>query len=102
MGGKPKEEHPLSFVIEGSDYLKSWFGNGIETRIPLNAIAADHISFTVGDSGAEFGRNGFVELLTLENFKVLLSEQSGDFNDFLKTIGKQYVEAQIWSDEYFY
>ena len=52
LGGKPKEKHPLSFVIEGSDYLKEWFGNGIETRIPLNKIKAEHISFTIGDSGA--------------------------------------------------
>ena len=23
-----REKHPLSFVIEGSDYLRDWFGNG--------------------------------------------------------------------------
>ena len=30
----------------------------------------------------------------------LLEEQFGDFNDFLNSIGKQYVEVQLWSDEY--
>ncbi|MDO5156125.1 MAG: hypothetical protein Q4D51_09190 [Eubacteriales bacterium] len=101
LGGNPKEEHPLSFVIEGSDYLSDWFGNGIETRILLSKIAEEHISFTLGDSGAEFGRNKSVELLTLKQFEKLLHEQSGDYNDFMKKIGKQYVEVQIWSDEYF-
>jgi hypothetical protein len=28
MGGDPEEIHPLSFVVDGSDYLKEWFGNG--------------------------------------------------------------------------
>lgn len=31
-GGKPRTEHPLSFVIDGSDYLKDWFGNGLESQ----------------------------------------------------------------------
>lgn len=100
IGGKPETEHPLSFVIEGSSYLKEWFGNGIETRIPLNKIRKEHISFTLGDSGAEYGRNGSVRLFGLQDMTELLSEQPGDFNDFLKAIGKQYVEVQLWSDEY--
>ena len=32
LGGKPETEHPLSFVLEGSSYLKEWFGNGLETN----------------------------------------------------------------------
>ena len=53
IGGKPETDHPLSFVIEGSKYLKEWFGNGIETRIPIKGIDKKHISFTLGDSGAD-------------------------------------------------
>lgn len=100
IGGKPETEHPLSFVIEGSKYLKEWFGNGIETRIPIKGIDKKHISFTLGDSGAEYGRNGSVRLLGLQDMLELLEEQFGDFNDFLNSIGKQYVEVQLWSDEY--
>ncbi len=101
LGGRPKEKHPLSFVLEESTYLADWFGNGIETRIPVKRIADEHISFTLGDSGAEFGRNGTVELMTMKKFSRILQDQSGDYQDFLKRIGKQYVEVQIWSDEYF-
>lgn len=100
IGGEPETEHPLSFVIEGSKYLKEWFGEGIETRIPIAGIDEKHISFTLGDSGAEYGRNGSVKLLSLKDMARLLSEQTGSFNDFLSAIGKQYVEVQLWSDEY--
>ena len=30
----------------------------------------------------------------------MLSEQKGDYNNFLNAIGKQYIEVQIWSDVY--
>ena len=101
LGGKPETEHPLSFVIEGSKYLKEWFGNGIETRIPISNIDKKHISFTLGDSGAEYGRNGFVKIWGFREMSDMLSEQKGDYNNFLNAIGKQYIEVQIWSDVYF-
>lgn len=101
LGGKPMEQHPLSFVLEGSDYLADWFGNGIETRIPISAIKEEHISFTLGDSGAEFGRNGSVDLLTYSRFSEMLKQHDGDYKDFMERIGKQYVEVQVWADEYF-
>lgn len=28
LGGKPQNEHPLSFVFQGSKYLHDWFDNG--------------------------------------------------------------------------
>lgn len=99
MGGDPEEIHPLSFVVDGSDYLKEWFGNGPEIRLALAEVEARHISFTVGDSGAEFQRNGFVELLTLDEFRTRV-EEHGDFQSFLASTGKHYVEVQLWSDRY--
>lgn len=102
IGGKPETEHPLSFVLEGSSYLAEWFGNGIETRIPVSGIDEKHISFTLGDSGAEYGRNGSVRLFSLHDMTEMLSEQTGDLTDFLKSIGKHYIEVQLWSDRYLY
>lgn len=80
MGGQPETAHPLSFVLEGSDYLRQWFAGGMETRLLLRDIGAAHVSFTIGDSGAEFQRNGQVALLN--------------------AAGMHYVEAQLWSDRY--
>ncbi len=99
LGGIPEEEHPLSFVIEGSDYLKEWFGNGPEIRLPLREIESCDVSFTVGDSGAEYGKNGSVELLTKEELQ-RRTDRSGGFEAFLQENGKHYVEVQLWSDRY--
>lgn len=100
MGGLPEEEHPLSFVVEGSDYLRDWFGGGVETVLPLKSISPCHISFTLGDSGAVFQKHGDVELLTLEDFRQLFTEYDGDIGVLLSHTGYHYVEAQLWSDSY--
>ncbi len=100
LGGFPEEEHPLSFVIEGSDYLREWFGNGVETRLPLKDVTPCHISFTIGDSGAEFKKNGYVEVLTVEELYRRMEQYGSNFEAFLKATGKHYVEVQLWSDKY--
>ena len=100
LGGVPEEKHPLSFVVESSDYLRDWFGNGLETRLLLKNIAPSDISFTIGDSGAEFEKNGSVDLLTMGELRHRMNKYGGDFEAFMRTTGKQYIEAQLWSDKY--
>ena len=100
LGGSPEEKHPLSFVIENSDYLREWFGNGIETKLLLKNIASYHISFTIGDSGAEFQQNGSVDLLTLDDLKQRIDKHGGDFEVFMHAVGRHYIEVQLWSDKY--
>ncbi len=99
MGGEPEEEHPLSFVAEGSGYLWEWFGKGVRTELPLKKIRPCHISFTVGDSGAVFERRGEAELLSLDEFRRLFDKHGG-LGPLLRGTGFHYVEAQLWSDEY--
>ena len=96
----PEEKHPLSFVIESSDYLRNWFGNGIETKLTLKDIATQHISFTIGDSGAEFQKNGYVDLLTMDDLYQRITKYSGDFEAFINATERHYVEVQLWSDKY--
>ena len=84
LGGMPEEKHPLSFVIEGSDYLREWFGNGMESRLHLKDIQPCHISFTIGDSGAEYQKRGMVELLTPEVLKKQISKYGNDYDAFIK------------------
>ena len=57
LGGKPKEKHPLSFVFQGSDFLNTWFDNGIITKLSLKDISSEFVSFTLGDSGAIYPKN---------------------------------------------
>lgn len=100
LGGRPEEEHPLSFVLEGSEYLRGWFGDGVKTVLPLKGIAPWHISFTIGDSGAVFQKNGTAELLTLSSLRRLTEENGGDLGRILSHTGYHYVEAQLWCDAY--
>ncbi len=54
-GGFPVQRHPLSFVIEGSDYLSEWFGGGIKSALRLREISPRRISFTVGEAEPNIG-----------------------------------------------
>lgn len=100
LGGSPEEKHPLSFVLEGSNYLRNWFGNGIETKLFLKDIAPYHISFTIGDSGAEFQKNGCVDLLTMDELYQHINNYGGDVKSFIHATEQHYIEAQLWSDKY--
>lgn len=100
LGGQPEEEHPLSFTVEDSDYLQKWFDGGIETRLKLRQIAPCHISFTVGDSGSNYQRDGALDVLTLDMLRKRVAAFGDDFSAFLQSTGRGYVEAQLWSDRY--
>lgn len=99
-GGMPEEKHPLSFVIEGSDYLLDWFGKGTESRLRLQDILPCHISFTAGDSGADYRKYGNIKLLTMEDIKEQLLKYGNNFDTFMEATGRHYIEAQLWTDKY--
>ena len=40
-----------------------------------------------------------MELLTLDEFRSRV-EEHGDFQSFLASTGKHYVEGQLWADRY--
>jgi hypothetical protein len=100
LGGKPKETHPLSFVLQGSSYLKNWFGNGTETKILLKDIPSEYISFTLGDSGAVLKKTGAVTMYTKEMFIKTVSQYQGTIEEFMNDIAKHYsyIEVQLWND----
>lgn len=99
LGGEPREEHPLSFVVEGSDYLREWFGGGAVTELPLCKVEPCRVSFTIGDSGALLERGREPELFTVEGFRRLYEEHGG-YGKLLEEAGFHYVEAQLWDDRY--
>ena len=97
LGGKPRLEHPYSFVLGESDYLKTWFDEGDSLRIPLDEIPDELISFTLGDSCARHVREDSLEVLT----KQMLMERLLLFDDsperlVLSIAPYGYVEAQLW------
>lgn len=66
----------------------------------LRDILPCYISFTIGDSGADYGKYGKIELLTMEDIKEQLLKYGGNFDAFVEAVGRHYVEAQLWTDKY--
>jgi len=103
-GGEPKTEHPLYFVLEGSDYLNEWFDKGKIIKISLSIIDAKHISFTIGDSCANFEKENRREPFLKEKLYEMIENHNGKTDDLLKIIYENYqyhyIECQLWNKEY--
>lgn len=104
LGGKPKEKHPLSFVLQGSKFLNNWFDNGTITKIMLKDIPSEFVSFTLGDSGAIFQKTGTVTMYTKEMLYHNFKEYKGTIDEFMREIVEKYyfIEVQLWNDVTFY
>ncbi|MGI6561958.1 MAG: hypothetical protein ACOX3Q_05275 [Clostridia bacterium] len=102
LGGKPQTEHPLSFVLQGSEYLDHWFDCGSVTRIPLKSIPSEFISFTYGDSVSTLKRTGKIHMITKEMLAEDLKGYEGTIDDYMKEIKEKchYIEVQLWNDDY--
>jgi hypothetical protein len=111
LGGNPKEKHPLSFVLQGSDWLHKWFGNGLVIRVKLNTIPSECISFTLGDSGEVTKKNGVmvqeiqhgkIIMYTKEMLLNAITKYDGNIDDYMNHITDKYkyIEAQLWNDDY--
>ena len=100
LGGRPAEEHPLSFVLQGSDYLDGWFDHGIVTRLPLACVPADQISFTLGDSMAMLAREGHVSMLTRDMLEKEIAAHPQGAEGWLREMQDRYryIEVQLWDD----
>ena len=101
MGGKPKEKHPLSFVLNGSEYLNKWFGYGTTVKLPLADIPSEQISFTYGDSSAMIEKNGKILLITKEMLLDEIAHYHGTLDEYMSEIERKYyyIEVQLWFDD---
>ena len=101
LGGKPSQEHPLSFVLQGRAFLDNWFDGGMVTTIPLNRIGSEHISFTYGDSMTTLEKHGTFTMLTKDMLFQDILDYGGTLENFLANISDQYhyIEVQVWDDE---
>lgn len=100
LGGKPREKHPLSFVLGSSDYLHRWFGEGNVIRIPLTWIDPEIVSFTLGDSMSTRSRLGDVTLLTLPMLQQAMQAHPQGTDGYLQDVFAQhtYIEVQVRGD----
>lgn len=100
LGGRPAKKHPLSFVLQGSEFLDNWFDKGIVTRIPLEYISADQISFTYGDSMSVLRKQGGFTMLTKEMLMEAMADYDGTLEGFLLDVNRRYhyMEVQVWQE----
>jgi hypothetical protein len=101
LGGKPETEHPLYFVLQGSEYLHQWFDSGATYTLSLDQIRREHISFTFGNSAAKMDKPERKPPF-LKNELYALVEEYGSADAFLDSIREvyTYIEVQLWSDTY--
>lgn len=102
LGGRPNNEHPLSFVLQGSEYLNQWFDNGIVTKLPLVKIPSEKISFTLGDSMSTLKQNGTIAMLSKTDLLEKISTYEGTLEEFMEEVRAKYgyIEVQLWDDDY--
>ena len=102
LGGEPKTEHPLYFVLEGSNFLDEWFDRGKIIKLPLSRINEKHISFTLGDSCAKYDKKNRRDPFLKNELYKIIEEHGGDIENYLKTIEKEYsyIECQLWDKSY--
>lgn len=102
VGGKPKNAHPIYFVLGESKYLHEWFEDGMKIQLALNRIDPDDISFTFGDSMSIMDHQDRMDLFNKESLENYLKEKTNDVFSFLDDLNQhnRYIEVQLWNDVY--
>ncbi|MDF2986631.1 MAG: hypothetical protein K0R50_2141 [Eubacterium sp.] len=101
-GGKPKNVHPLYFVLGESRYLNQWFENCIKTQLLLRDIDPSDISFTFGDSMSKMDSQDRMNPFNKDSLLKFIYETTEDVILFLNELNRQnrYIEVQLWNDSY--
>jgi len=104
-GGKPRNKFPHYMTWGRCDWLKEWYQDGKELKIPIEEFNADSISFTYGDL---FPTMRFKDhkpyrgnVYTLDEIKevIQLYGWPQEWNAEGKHGPERYIEVQVWDDE---
>jgi hypothetical protein len=103
-GGKPKRLRPHYFVLGECTWLRSWYVNGCELRIPLVSFNPEVVSFTYGDTFPAMrfmdGKPYRGQVYTLAELPWLAANygQPQGWNPEGKLGPERYIEAQVWDE----
>jgi hypothetical protein len=103
--GQPQRDTPHYMILGACDWVKSWYANEREVRVPLTAFDPCTVSLTVGDSFPAMrygdGKPWRGQVYTLDDLPeiVRLYGLPQDWNLDGKRGPDRYIEAQVWSDE---
>jgi hypothetical protein len=103
-GGKPIRTRPHYMILGSCRWLKDWYLEGMELRIPLANFEPGIVSFTYGDTFPamryEDGKAYRKQVYTLAELPELvrLYGLPQEWNPDGKRGPDRYIEAQIWAD----
>jgi hypothetical protein len=104
-GGKPRRQRPHYLILGECPWLKSWYQDGRELRIPIEVFSADIVSFTYGDTFPAMryadGKPYRTQVYTLAELPFLVRTYGlpQDWNEGGQHGPDRYIEAQVWADE---
>lgn len=103
-GGKPHRLRPHYMILGACPWVKSWYQDGRELRIPLANFDPSIVSFTYGDTFPamhyEDGKPYRKQVYTLVDLPALVREYGlpQEWNRAGALGPDRYIEAQVWDD----
>jgi hypothetical protein len=104
-GGQPRRQRPHYLILGASPWLKAWYVEGRELRLPLSQFDPDTVCFTYGDTFPAMrfqdSRPYRGQVYTLAELPDLIRQYGlpQDWNPDGKLGPDRYIEAQVWADE---
>lgn len=104
-GGNPSLQQPHYMIVGTCDWLKRWYREGREIRIPLTEFRADMVSFTYGDTFPAMryrdGKPYRGQVYCLDELPGLVQKYGlpQEWNRDGQHGPERYIEAQVWSDQ---
>ena len=104
IGGTPQRLRPHYMILGSCPWLKSWYLDGRELRIPLTNFDPSILSFTYGDTFPamryEDDKPYRKQVYTLVELPALIAAHGlpQEWNSEGKLGPDRYIEAQIWDD----
>jgi hypothetical protein len=104
-GGQPQRVTPHYMILGACEWVRTWYADGREIRVPLALFDPATVSFTMGDSFPAMrygdGQPWRGQVYTLDELPevVELYGLPQDWNPDGARGPDRYIEAQVWSDE---
>ena len=104
-GGKPRRQRPHYMILGDCSWLKEWYLDGQEIRIPLTQFGPEIVSFTYGDTFPAMryqdGKPYREQVYTLNELPELVRVYGlpQAWNCDGKLGPDRYIEAQVWANE---
>ncbi|MBK1813289.1 hypothetical protein JHL18_21945 [Clostridium sp. YIM B02505] len=103
-GGKPLRSTPISMTLGPCQWIKQWYKDGQELKIPIEVFDHNTISFTYGDIFPAMRYNDHKpyrkKVYTLEEIKEVVSiyGMPQEWNKNGENGPDRYIEVQVWCD----